>query len=241
MNKIKLIMRGGFDGQTPVTERPTFRLVEGWNEAELTGPAGVLPAGLWGQVPAGDPYNLHANLLTTQPMNTQTIFEVRTGAPMQIRTQYTPTADNTRLTLVRPSDELRIFTPPQALVKLELLVESIGGTNELGSRLHEWSEATDRARRTGVQVTRVVANAVLSAWTGVLHVIYDDGVAGSVHLPPRAAVPLDAVMTFARKGGGVPTILPAAGDTFASGVNVQPVTRSGIIMNNSDQWVWAGS
>src|SRR5688572_24478634 len=129
MNKIKLIIRGGFDGQTPVTENPTFKLVEGWNEAELTTPAGVLPAGLWGQVPAGDPYMLQACILTTQPLDPQTFIEVRTGAPTQIRAQYTPSADNTRLTLVRPTDELCVFTPPQALVKLELLIESIGGVN----------------------------------------------------------------------------------------------------------------
>ncbi|MCY0994789.1 hypothetical protein OV203_47120 [Nannocystis sp. ILAH1] len=242
MNKIKLVIRGGFDGQTPVTQPPTFRLVEGWNEAELTAPAGILPAGLWGQVPAGDPYLLHANLLTTDIMNAQSSFDVRTGAPMQVRAQFTPYAGNTRLTLVRPSDALRIFTPPQALVKLEMLVESIGGTNELGSRLYQWAESTiSRANSTGVRVAQVMANATLAAWTGVLHVIYNDNVAGSVNLPPLATVPTDAVMTFTRKGGGVPTILPAAGETFGAGVNVQAVTRSGILMNNSEQWVFAGS
>ncbi|SFF45737.1 hypothetical protein SAMN02745121_08974 [Nannocystis exedens] len=54
-------------------------------------------------------------------------------------------------------------------------------------------------------------------------------------------MPTDAVMTFTRKGGGVPTILPAAGETFGAGVNAQAVTRSGILMNNSEQWVFAGS
>src|SRR5690554_6182462 len=113
MNKIKLVIRDGFDGQTPVTQAPNFQLVEGWNEAELVAPAGILPAGLWGQVPAGDPYLLHACILTIQPPDPQTFIEVRTGAPTQIRAQYMPRADNTRLTLVRPSDELRVFTPPQ--------------------------------------------------------------------------------------------------------------------------------
>jgi hypothetical protein len=241
MNKIKLIIRGGFDGQTPVTAAPSFRLVEGWNEAELTGPAGILPAGLWGQVPAGDPYLLHANLLTTLPMGVHTMFEVQTGAPTQVRAQYIPTAHNTQLTLVRPSDQLRIVTPQQNLVKLELLVESIGGVNELGSRLHQWADATERGRSTGVNVARVAANAPLPAWRGVLHIIYDDVVAGTVTLPPRVVVPLDAVMTFTRMGAGVPTIVPNGTETFAGGVNVQTVTRSGIIMNNGEQWTWAGS
>ena len=87
MNKIKLIIRGGFDGQTPVTEKPVFRLVEGWNEAELMTPAGVLPAGLWGHVPAGDPYLLHASMLTTQAIN---YVKVRNpaGATPTTRTRF---------------------------------------------------------------------------------------------------------------------------------------------------------
>ncbi|MDC0716204.1 hypothetical protein [Nannocystis bainbridge] len=238
MNKIKLITRGGFDGQTPVTEKPVFKLVEGWNEAELTAPAGVLPAGLWGQVPAGDPYMLHACILTTQPLDPQTFLEVRTGAPTQIRAQYTPSADNTRLTLVRPSDELRVFTPPQALVKLELLIESIGGVNELGSRLREWSEAVFRARDTGVRVARFTASAALPGWLGTLHVIYDSVNVGTITLPTRSIVPLDAVLTVTRKGPGMPTLHAAAGDLFAGGAIAQAIQRSGIIMNNGEQWTW---
>ncbi|MFZ6181213.1 hypothetical protein [Nannocystis pusilla] len=238
MNKIKLITRGGFDGQTPVTEKPVFKLVEGWNEAELTAPAGVLPAGLWGQVPAGDPYMLHACILTTQPLDPQTFLEVRTGAPTQIRAQYTPSADNTRLTLVRPSDELRVFTPPQALVKLELLIESIGGVNELGSRLREWSEAVFRARDTGVRVARFTASAALPGWLGTLHVIYDSVNVGTITLPTRSIVPLDAVLTVTRKGPGMPTLHAAPGDLFAGGAIAQAIQRSGIIMNNGEQWTW---
>jgi hypothetical protein len=107
MNKIKLIIRGGFDGQSPVTQAPTFRLVEGWSEAELAAPAGIFPAGLWGQVPAGDPYVLHASILTVAPITPQTFIEVQTGEPTQVRARYTPSADNMRLTLVRPSDMIR--------------------------------------------------------------------------------------------------------------------------------------
>lgn len=238
MNKIKLIIRGGFDGQTPVTQAPTFRLVEGWSEAELQVPAGILPAGLWGQVPAGDPYVLHACLLTTQPIDPQTFIEVRTGAPTQIRAQYTPSADNMRLTLVRPSDELRVFTPPQGTVKLELLIESIGGVNELGSRLHEWSDAAFKARDTGVRVGRFTADAALPGWLGKLHLIYDSANAGSITLPTRSIVPLDAVLTVTRKGIGIPTLVAAAGDTFAGGAIAQAIQRSGFVMNNGEQWTW---
>ena len=240
MNKIKFIIRGGFDGQTPVTEKPVFRLVEGWNEAELMTPAGLLPAGLWGHVPAGDPYLLHASMLTTQAIDPQTLFEVRTGAPTQIRAQYTPTADNTRINLVRPSDELRVFTPNQALVKLELLVESIGGTNELGSRLHEWSDAASRARNTGVRVAHFTQGATLSAWTGMIHLIYDSAAGGNILLPPRSAVPLDVILTITRKGAGHPSLIPAGGDSLAGGINGLTVQRSAIVMNNGAQWTWSG-
>lgn len=240
MNKIKLIARD-FDGVTLVTQAPTFRLVEGWDEAELEGPAGILPAGLWGKVPAGDPYLLHACLLTTHPIDVQSVVEVRSGAPTQVRAQYMPSADNTRITLVRPSDQIRVFTPPQGLVKLELLVESIGGVNELGSRLHQWATAQAQAQSAGVRVANLTANATLAAWLGLLHIVYDSVNAGSITLPPRAVVPLDATLTISRKGAGVPTLIAAGGDTFAGGLANQTVTRSGIVMNNGTEWTWAGA
>ena len=63
MNKIKLLARQ-LDGTTLVEQAPDFQLVEGWTQATLPSPAGVLPAGLWGKVPGGDPYLLHVNVLT---------------------------------------------------------------------------------------------------------------------------------------------------------------------------------
>lgn len=241
MHKIKLIFRGELDGQTPVTTPPTFRLVEGWNEAELPTPAGVLPAGLWGQVPAGDPYLVQACMLTTQPIGPQVIFEVRSGAPSHVRAQFTPSADNTRLTLVRPSDEIRLVAPPQALVKLELLIESIGGTNELGSRLHEWADAAYRARDAGVRVAYFGGSALLSAWIGKIHVVYDSAAGGNITLPPRSTVPIDALLTITRKGTGLPTLVAQNGDVFAGGVPTLDVMRSAIVMNNGSQWTWAGT
>ena len=98
-----------------------------------------------------------------------------------------PSADNTRLTLVRPSDEIRLVAPMQSVVKLELLVESIGGTNELGTRLAEWGAAVQRTRDEGVRVAVFTTNAVVAAWLGKLHVIYDAAVGGSITLPPRSA------------------------------------------------------
>lgn len=241
MHKIKLIIRDSFDGQTPLDKAPTFLLREGWNEAHLTGPAGIFPAHLWGQVPAGDPYLIHACLLTTQPIDPQSSFEVRTGAPMNRRVQYTPQPDNTRVTLVRPSDLLVVRTPQQDVVKLELLVESIGGTNELGSRLYQWAQATAEAQRTGVQVARFGQAAQLSAWTGTLHAIYTGAANGNLTLPPKGAVPLDAVLTVTRTAAGVPSVLPAAGDFLAGGLNSIAVDRSVILLNNGEQWTWAGT
>lgn len=242
MHKIKLIIQGaGLDGQTPVDAAPEFRLVEGWMQAELKGPAGILPAGLWGQVPPGDPYLLHASMLSTHPLGPQSFLEVQSGEPVTVRSQYTPTADNTRLVLVRPSDRLRLFTPAAPLVKVELLVESIGGTGELGTRLHDWATAVYQARDVGVRTARFQAPANLSAWIGTMHLIYDSPAAGPITLPPRSLVPTNAVLTITRASGGVPSIVPAAGDSLAGGLAALTVLRSAIMMNNGDQWTWAGT
>ena len=51
-------------------------------------------------------------------------------------------------------------------------------------------------------------------------------------------MPLDAVLTVTRKGVGIPTLHVTAGDTFAGGVVAQAIQRSGIVMNNGEQWTW---
>ncbi|MCY1004452.1 hypothetical protein OV079_02480 [Nannocystis pusilla] len=238
MNKLKFVVRGGFDGQTAVQQKPTFTLVEGWKQAEIQGPVGVLPAALWDEVPAGDPYILHACILTVQPIDPQALLEVRTGEPTQVRAHYQPSADNMRLTLVRPSDELRLVTSPQAQVKLELLVESIGGVNELGSRLYQWADSTLKARAAGVRTARFTGAATLPGWLGTFHVIYDSVNPGTLLLPARSVVPLDALLTVTRKGPGMPLLQAAPGDTFAGGAFAQAIQRSGFIVNNGEQWTW---
>jgi hypothetical protein len=50
--------------------------------------------------------------------------------------------------LVRPTDRLRFVVAAQLEVAVELLVESIGGVNELGSRLFAWAQATQAAEAT---------------------------------------------------------------------------------------------
>ena len=96
MDKLKLLARE-LDGVTVVAQAPTFQLVNGWSQATLTTPAGILPAGLWGKVPGGDPYLLHINVLTTAPLNTGDFVELQSGPPVQPRRQYRPTPDNTFL------------------------------------------------------------------------------------------------------------------------------------------------
>ena len=134
MNKIKLNVRQ-LDGVTLVEQAPEFQLVNGWTQATLPAAAGVLPAGLWGKVPGGDPYLLHVSVLTTGTLGVGDLFELQSGSPSQPRRQYPPTPGNTELVLVRPTDRLRFVVGAQLEVAVELLVESIGGVNELGSRL----------------------------------------------------------------------------------------------------------
>ena len=240
MNKIKLLVRQ-LDGTTLVEQAPDFQLVNGWTQATLASPAGVLPAGLWGKVPGGDPYLLHVNVLTTDPLAVTDLFELQSGPPTQPRRQYRPTPGNTTIVLVRPTDRLRFVVGPQLAVAVELLVESIGGVNELGSRLFAWAQATRAAESHKATAGTVVGPAQIPAWTGLFHIIHNSPNPDVVTLPPRALVPLDATMTFTKRGIGTPVLTAVAGDTLSGGLPNVPVTRTLVVMNNGDEWIFVGS
>ena len=243
MQKIRLNLRvGGLDGATTATPPTDWALIDGWTQATLHGPVGILPAGFWGKVPAGDPFVVHINVLTTNPLAAGDLFELQSGPPVQPRAQYAPTPGNTRLMLVRPTDRLRFLVQPQERLSIELLIESIGGVNELGSRLAEWSgEERAAIRGAGVRSARVAAPTALPAWLGLLHVIHDSANADVITLPSRSLVPLDAVLTLTRNGAGVPTLAAAAGDTIAVGLTAQKVKRSVTVHNNGDKWALTGN
>jgi len=229
------------DGETLYEAVPTFRQVDGWIEASLEAPVGILPAALWGKVPGGDPYLLHVNVLTTVPLAPADVFELQSGPPVQPRAQYRPTPDNTRLVLVRPTDRLRFKVAPQnPEIVVELLVESIGGTNELGSRLFDWAQATATSSAAKVASLTMQGPGGIPAWTGQLHIIHNSANADIVTLPTRGLVPMDAMLTFTRKGAGTPVLTAAAGDNLAGGLANFPVTRSVFVINNGDAWAFAG-
>jgi len=240
MDKIRLRARA-FDGVTVYEDTPAFRQVDGWIEVSLEAPVGIVPAALWGKVPGGDPYMLHINALTTIPLGPGDLFELQSGPPVQPRVQYRPTPDNTKLVLVRPTDRLRLLIAPQnPEIVVELLAESIGGTNELGSRLFDWAQATaasTTARATSLEMT---GPGGIPAWTGQLHIIHDSANADVVMLPTRGLVPLDACLTFTRAGAGTPVLTASAGDELAGGLANFPVTRSVYVMNNGDAWAFVG-
>lgn len=241
MDKIRLRARA-FDGATVYEGPPTFRQVDGWIEASLEPPVGVIPASLWGKVPGGDPYLLHVNVLTTVPLNPGDFFELQSGPPVQPRAQYRPTPDNTRLVLVRPTDRLRFLVEPQAPgIVVELLIESIGGTNELGSCLFEWAQATAAASTTTKATSlEMTGPGFIPAWTGQIHIVHDSANADAVTLPTRGLVPLDAMLTFTRAGAGTPVLTANTGDELAGGLANFPVTRSVCVMNNGDAWAFVG-
>jgi hypothetical protein len=112
--KAPIITRFGFDGVTIAAAPTDYALVDGWTQGTLTGPAGILPAGLFGKVPAGDPYLAHINVLSPAPLAPGDFFELQSGTPVQPRVQFVPSPDNTRLILVRPTDRLRLFVQAQA-------------------------------------------------------------------------------------------------------------------------------
>jgi len=240
MNKIKLLARQ-LDGVTLVEQRPDFQLVDGWTQATLPDPAGILPAGLWGTVPGGDPYLLHVSVLTTGPLAMGDLFELQSGTPTQPRRQYRPTADNTIVVLVRPTDRLRLLVAGQPQVAVELLVESIGGVNELGSRLFAWAQATQAAETHKATSGFVGQPTQLPAWTGLLHIIHQSPNPDVITLPPRGLVPLDATLTLTKHGIGTPVLTPSPGDTLSGGLPNIAVTRTMFVMNNGDEWAFVGT
>ncbi len=123
---------------------------------------------------------------------------------------------------------------------MELGVEGIGGTKELSARLYQWAQEKAEERQMGVRVARFRQAAAISAWTGTMHVLYESAANGNLLLPPRAAVPLDAVLKVTRTSGGIHAVLPAAGEFLAGGLNSLAIQRSAILLNNGEQWTWAG-
>jgi hypothetical protein len=113
MENIESSPRFGFDGVTIAAAPTDFALVDGWTQGTLTGPAGILPAGLFGKVPAGDPYLAHINVLSPDRSAAGDFFELQSGTPVQPRVQFVPSPDNTRLVLVRPTDRLRLSCRPR--------------------------------------------------------------------------------------------------------------------------------
>ncbi len=241
MDKTRLLVRQQLDGTTFVEQAPEFQLVNGWTQAALPAAAGVLPAGLWGKVPGGDPYLLHVSVLTTHPLAVGDLFELQSGPPTQPRRQYQPTPGNSIVVLVRPTDRLRFVVAAQQEIAVELLVESIGGVNELGSRLFAWAQATQAAEVRRATSGVVVAPLQIPAWTGRLHLIHQSPNPDVVTLPPRGLVPLDATLTFTKHGIGTPVLAGAGGDTLSGGLPNIPVTRTVIVMNNGDEWAFVGN
>ena len=239
MNKIKLRVRA-LDGETLVTQVPDFQLVEGWQQASLPHPAGILPAGLWGKVPGGDPYLLHVNVLTTTPLAGGDFFELQSGTPTQPRARFRPVPSNHQLLLVRPSDRLRLLVSEQEDIRVELLIESIGGVNELGSRMFDWARAAQVAAAPWATSAEITGPATISAWAGIFHLVHHSAGDDVVHLPPRGLIPLDAMMTFTRRGAGTPTLTAALGDTFSGGALAIDVTETIHLMNNGYDWSAVG-
>ena len=239
MNKLRLLARA-LDGVTVVEQTPAFQLVNGWTQATLPFPAGILPAGLWGKVPGGDPFLLHVSVLTTGPLAAGDFVELQSGPPVQPRRQYRPTPGNSILLLVRPTDRLRLVVAEQAQIAVELLIESIGGVNELGSRLHDWAQATATQPRVAISAT-ITGPTAIPAWTGLFHVIHNSANPDVVLLPPRGLVPLDVTLTFTRRGVGTPVLTAAPGDTLSGGLPSFGVTRTVIVHNNGDEWAFVGA
>jgi hypothetical protein len=241
MDKIRLRARG-FDGATVYQTVPTFRQVDGWIEASLETPVGIVPAGLWGKVPGGDPYLLHINVLTTGPARTGRLLRAAERPALCSRGRRTGRRRTTPASCScgRPIACACLIAPQNPEVVVELLVESIGGTNELGSRLFDWAQATAQSAAGKVSSLTMHGPGGIPAWTGQLHIIHDSANADAVMLPTRGLVPQDAMLTFTRRGAGTPVLTASAGDNLAGGLANFHVTRSVFVINNGDAWAFAG-
>jgi hypothetical protein len=124
--------------------------------------------------------------------------------------------------LVRPTDRLRLLIAPQPEIVVELLVESIGGVNELGSRLHDWAQATAGQHAGKVASLTMQGPGGIPAWTGQLHIIHDSANADAVTLPTRGLVPQDATLTFTRRGAGTPVLTAARATRSPAGWRTSP-------------------
>lgn len=240
MEKIRLLFRQ-LDGVTPVNQAPDFQFVQGWTQASVQAPAGILPASLWGKVPGGDPYLVHIAVSTTGPLSATDMVELQSGAPVQARRQYQPTPGNTNILLVRPTDRLRFVVGAQPEIAVELLVESIGGVNELGSRLFGWAQAAQGSQTQLATSAILTGPGALAAWVGLRHIIHQSANPDVVVLPSRGLVPLDATLTFTKRGVGTPVLTAAVGDTLSGGLPSFGVTRSVIVHNNGQEWAFVGS
>jgi len=239
MEKIRFLFRQ-LDGVTPVDQAPDFQLVRGWTQATVQGPAGILPGSLFGKVPGGDPYLLHVAVSTTLQLAPTDLVELQSGPPVQPRRQYQPTPGNTILLLVRPTDRLRFVIAPQPEIAVELLVESIGGVNELGSRLFGWAEASQGRQNSSATSAVLGGPGVLAAWGGLRHIMHESPNPDVVVLPTRSLVPLDATLTFTKRGTGTPVLAAGAGDTLSGGLPSFAVTRTVIVHNNGQEWAFVG-
>jgi hypothetical protein len=182
----------------------------------------VLPAGLWGKVPGGDPYLLHVNVLTTVPLAGGDLFELQSGPPVQPRGPLPSHARQHQIVLVRPTDRLRF------------VVARRRDRGRAAGREHRRRQrarlapvrlgAGDPGGRDPKATSGVVITGPRSApgLDGLFHVIHNSAQRRRRHLPPRGLVPLDATMTFTRRGIGTPVLTAALGDTLSGGLPTSP-------------------
>lgn len=208
-----------WDGTTLVNENDvTITFDGGWRNILLPpGPAGVVPAALFREAAAADPYILHATLFTSRPLVTLDWVEVRTRVPVNVRHRWTPVVGNTRQTCVRPDDTIAFkldATQVDRQAFLELLMEPLADENEMGPLLTQVLVAEAQNLLVEPTVTgeiTVSANTAIPRWRGVLRVISTAGAGIALSLPDLSFMRLSDVLLVQRNGAGPVTLNPFAG------------------------------
>ena len=103
------------------------------------------------------------------------------------------------------------------------------------------SSATRASRISVVRSATITGPTLLPAWTGLWHIIHNSANPDIVTLPPRALVPLDAQLTFTKRGIGTPVLTPSGNETLSGGLAAFGVTRTVILHNNGDEWAFVGA
>lgn len=233
-----------WDGNTPVAASSvTISFEGGWRNILLpAAPVGVVPAALFREAPAADPYILHATMYTDRQLGSVDWLEIRTRAPVNVRHRWTPAVGNTRQTVVRPDDTIAFKLDETLQTRegfIELLIEPLADENEMGPLLTQVLVAEAQNLLVEPTVTgelTVSANHAVQRWRGVMRVISTAGAGIALTLPDLSFMRLSDVLLVQRNGAGPVTLQPQGGQLVNNAANLVLTAPSAVLRGQGLNW-----